>query len=37
MLADYVEERSTAGRPVPDDVWPLIARFPEALSHRSAD
>jgi hypothetical protein len=27
MLAAYVEERRAAGRDVPDDVWPLIARY----------
>ncbi|MGH9003404.1 MAG: EboA domain-containing protein, partial [Acidimicrobiia bacterium] len=31
MLAGYVDERRAAGRPVPDDVWPIIDRhLPEA-------
>jgi hypothetical protein len=29
MLADYARERTAAGRPVPADVWPIIARFPD--------
>ena len=28
MLADFAHERIAAGRPVPEDVWPLIERFP---------
>jgi hypothetical protein len=28
MLADFAHERIAAGRPVPEDVWPLIDRFP---------
>jgi hypothetical protein len=28
MLARYAHERVAAGRAVPDDVWPLIDRFP---------
>lgn len=28
MLASYVHERVAAGRDVPNDVWPLIDRFP---------
>ncbi|MGW2714419.1 EboA domain-containing protein, partial [Streptomyces sp. NPDC001356] len=31
MLADFAHERVAAGRDVPDDVWPLLARFPEAV------
>jgi hypothetical protein len=33
MLADFASERTTAGRTVPPDVWPLLARFPDALAH----
>ncbi|MDK3256796.1 EboA domain-containing protein [Blastococcus capsensis] len=28
MLAELAHERIAAGRPVPEDVWPLIERFP---------
>jgi hypothetical protein len=28
MLASYALERVVAGRAVPADVWPLIARYP---------
>jgi hypothetical protein len=32
MLADFARERTAAGRPVPADVWPVIARFPDLLA-----
>lgn len=32
MLADFVQERTVAGRTVPDDVWRVLSRFP---SYRS--
>ncbi|MFI2433155.1 EboA domain-containing protein [Streptomyces sp. NPDC018693] len=32
MLADFAHERIAAGRDVPDDVWPLIRRHPEAAA-----
>jgi hypothetical protein len=32
MLADFARERTAAGRPVPSDVWPVIARFPDMLA-----
>lgn len=28
MLGDFAAERVAAGRPVPDEVWPILARFP---------
>ena len=28
MLADFAHERVAAGRDVPQDVWPIIDRFP---------
>ena len=28
MLDDFVRERIAAGRSVPEDVWPILARFP---------
>lgn len=28
MLADFARERAVAGRAVPDDLWPILARFP---------
>jgi hypothetical protein len=31
MLADFVRERVAAGRSVPDDVWPILVRFPQAV------
>jgi hypothetical protein len=31
MLADFARERVAAGRDVPADVWPLLARFPAAV------
>jgi hypothetical protein len=32
MLSDFVQERVVAGRTVPDDVWPILARFPSLRS-----
>lgn len=32
MLADYAHERIAAGRDVPDDVWPVLARHPAAVA-----
>jgi hypothetical protein len=32
MLADFARERIAAGRSVPADVWPIIARFPDLLT-----
>ena len=32
MLDDFAQERVVAGRPVPDDVWPVLARFPSPRS-----
>jgi hypothetical protein len=31
MLADFARERVAAGRDVPADVWPLLARYPAAV------
>jgi hypothetical protein len=31
MLADFARERVAAGRAVPDDVWPILVRFPHAV------
>lgn len=31
MLADFARERVAAGRDVPGDVWPLLARYPAAV------
>ncbi|MEY9934789.1 hypothetical protein ABH926_009460 [Catenulispora sp. GP43] len=28
MLSDFAAERVAAGRAVPDEVWPILARFP---------
>lgn len=33
MLAGFAHERIAAGREVPTDVWPLLARFPAAVDH----
>jgi hypothetical protein len=32
MLDDFAQERVVAGRTVPDDVWPILARFPSYWS-----
>jgi hypothetical protein len=32
MLADFARERAAAGRDVPADVWPLLARYPAAVA-----
>lgn len=32
MLGDFAAERVAAGRPVPDEVWPVLARFPQPWS-----
>jgi hypothetical protein len=32
MLADFARERAAAGRTVPGDVWPILARFPQPWS-----
>jgi len=44
MLADFAHERVAAGREIPDDIGPLIRRFPQAVQEsglfaeaRSAD
>jgi hypothetical protein len=36
MLADFARERAVAGRAVPDDVWPILARFPSSRSRLCA-
>ena len=33
MLAGFAHERIAAGRDIPADVWPLLARFPAAVEH----
>nr|WP_203691037.1 EboA domain-containing protein [Streptomyces sp. SID12488] len=32
MLADHAHERVAAGRDVPEDVWPVLARFPAVVA-----
>ena len=32
MLDSFAQERAVAGRAVPDDVWPILARFPSLRS-----
>lgn len=32
MLAGFARERVAAGRAVPDDVWPILRRFPDAVA-----
>lgn len=32
MLADFAHERIAAGRDVPQDVWPLLRRFPDVIT-----
>ncbi|WP_203599805.1 EboA domain-containing protein [Streptomyces sp. SID10853] len=32
MLADHAHERVAAGRDVSDDVWPVLARFPDVVA-----
>jgi len=32
MLATFARERVAAGRDVPDDVWPVLRRFPGAVA-----
>jgi hypothetical protein len=32
MLADHAHERVAAGRAVPDEIWPVLARFPDAVA-----
>jgi hypothetical protein len=32
MLAGFTRERIAAGRAVPDDVWPLLRRFPSVVA-----
>jgi hypothetical protein len=36
MLADFARERVAAGRAVPDDVWPILVRFPHAAGRAPA-
>jgi hypothetical protein len=32
MLAAFARERVAAGRTVPDDIWPILLRFPDAVA-----
>ncbi|MET9082815.1 EboA domain-containing protein [Streptomyces sp. NPDC004237] len=36
MLADFAHERIAAGRDVPQDVWPVVRAFPDAVTEELA-